>query len=342
VDKWFNAIDPAKVDVPEFLAYDAMHPCDFQATMLKGCVPNASVPGEVASFFSHARRQRIRRIYYAMIAEFDAMVGAYIDAVEESGLADNTIFVVTADHGDMTLNAHQQFYKMSDKDDSALVPLVIYQPGVRTKPSSFATPTTSLDLFPTFMDYAGVPSSAWPAGIAGTSMRPYVEGSSAPPQEKPVVVQIFSTADNAMPWTMIRQQDLKMTVYGTNEQMFGTLFNLTSDPDELSNLWHANPDTVAKLDATLRGVVDYPSVVKQVMEYNQYQLNYWSTQHGGPSNNATWTDRLANLDSIGGGWSQSWSAYPAQSLDVVKSIMSTRPPALLACQGPNASTDWAG
>ena len=62
-------------------------------------------------FYSIARRRNVRRVYLAMIAEFDAMVGEYITAVAAAGLMGRTIFVVTSDHGDMDME-QQQFYKM--------------------------------------------------------------------------------------------------------------------------------------------------------------------------------------------------------------------------------------
>ena len=71
-----------------------MHPCDLQSSMLKGCLPSHDEQGAIED---EARRRNVRRIYYAMIAEFDAMVGLYIDAVEKAGLADNTVFIVTSD-----------------------------------------------------------------------------------------------------------------------------------------------------------------------------------------------------------------------------------------------------
>ena len=46
-----------------------------------------------------------------MIAEFDAMVGEYVRAIDDVGLTDRSIFIVTSDHGDMDME-QQQFYKM--------------------------------------------------------------------------------------------------------------------------------------------------------------------------------------------------------------------------------------
>ena len=59
-----------------------------------------------------------------MIAEFDEMVGAYMGAVRGAGVWEQTVFVVTSDHGDMQLE-HRQHYKMVPREPSASVPMVI-------------------------------------------------------------------------------------------------------------------------------------------------------------------------------------------------------------------------
>lgn len=151
---WFNKIDPDKIDVPAWPALDKLHPCDLQSSMLKGCTPSDK---DSAAFYSPDRRRRIRRIYLAMVAEFDAMVGAYMTAVEAAGVWNETVFIVTSDHGDMQME-HQQHYKMVPYDASASVPMVIYdgRPQNSIAPRIVKTPTQLIDIFPTIMDYAQV------------------------------------------------------------------------------------------------------------------------------------------------------------------------------------------
>ena len=72
---WNKKIDRSKVEVPEWLPYDEMHPCDLQSSMLKGCTPSES---DANAFFDPERRRGVRAVYYAMIAEFDAMVLALL------------------------------------------------------------------------------------------------------------------------------------------------------------------------------------------------------------------------------------------------------------------------
>jgi hypothetical protein len=49
------------------------------------------------------------------------MVGQYMDAVDAAGVSNETVFIVTSDHGDMQME-HQQHYKMVPYDASASVP----------------------------------------------------------------------------------------------------------------------------------------------------------------------------------------------------------------------------
>ena len=111
-----------------------------QVTMKKGCaLPHAGLN-------TSAHKVGVRRAYYAMIAEFDDMVGEYMDAVDDAALTARahttrtrrlqpaahppppppqarTVIVVSSDHGDMQME-HQQFYKMSAYEASTRVPLV--------------------------------------------------------------------------------------------------------------------------------------------------------------------------------------------------------------------------
>ncbi len=191
---WYNKVDHSAVTAPAWKDLQDLHPCDFQATMLKGCLPmNAS---QAPLVYSLERRKRVRAIYYAMILEFDSMVGAYLDALESvPGLAENTVVIVTSDHGDMNME-HQQFYKEVQYDASSRVPLIIKVPenfqetnqrDVNHEYSAFAKekssfevnpfvtqPTSHVDLFPTIMDLAGIPKSLRPTDLQGESLLPFL------------------------------------------------------------------------------------------------------------------------------------------------------------------------
>merc|ERR550514_1329089 len=99
-----------------------------------------------------------------MIAEYDDMVGEYVDAVEAAGMTDSTVIVCAADHGDMQME-HAQFYKMVAYEASSRVPLVIAGPKV--KRNEVETLVTLVDLMPTFLDMAGAPMPPRVSGLGG-------------------------------------------------------------------------------------------------------------------------------------------------------------------------------
>jgi arylsulfatase A-like enzyme len=185
---YYNKIDPQKITIPEWPPLEELHPCDLQSSMMKGCIPALNNASAMDWYYSKERRRNIRRIYYAMIAEFDAMVGAYMQAVKEIGEWENTIFVVTSDHGDQQME-HQQSYKMVPYDASSSVPLIIMDGRVQQRGNEkdnnthrrvIDAPTQLIDLYPTVMDLAGVSPSDYPKDLLdGHSLVPFMSTAAA-------------------------------------------------------------------------------------------------------------------------------------------------------------------
>ncbi|MFZ4519257.1 MAG: sulfatase-like hydrolase/transferase [Microthrixaceae bacterium] len=98
-----------------------------------------------------------RRLYYYLHKLVDRAIGRILDALDASGMADDTIVVFTSDHGDL-LGAHggmQQ--KWANAYDEALrVPMVVRGPGVAPVDGGISTPTSHVDLVPTLMGLAGI------------------------------------------------------------------------------------------------------------------------------------------------------------------------------------------
>ena len=96
------------------------------------------------------------RGYYAHILALDDCLEALLDALDETGLAEDTIFVFWSDHGDMILS-HGEFFKQRPWEESIRVPLLIRYPNKfgrqGMKPPAFInTP----DLLPTLLGMCGI------------------------------------------------------------------------------------------------------------------------------------------------------------------------------------------
>jgi arylsulfatase A-like enzyme len=98
-----------------------------------------------------------RRLYYYLHKLVDQAIGRILDALEASGMADDTIIVFTSDHGDL-LGAHggMQQKWANAFDEATRVPMIIKGPGVASLPGGITAPTSHVDLVPTLLGLAGI------------------------------------------------------------------------------------------------------------------------------------------------------------------------------------------
>lgn len=94
--------------------------------------------------------------YYAHIAALDTCLGELRNTLEETHLAENTIFVFTSDHGDM-LHCHGFLKKQQPYDESIRVPFLLRYPALLgTKGRSVNTPLNAPDIMPTLLGLCGI------------------------------------------------------------------------------------------------------------------------------------------------------------------------------------------
>ena len=114
----------------------------------------------------------IYRSYYGAISHIDREVGLILDALKETGQAENTIVVFSSDHGDQLLE-HGLMGKNCFFEASVRVPLMIRFPG-RVKPAKYDELVESVDLLPTLFELAGLPE---PYENQGRSLVPLIAKS---------------------------------------------------------------------------------------------------------------------------------------------------------------------
>jgi len=118
-----------------------------------------NVPPRMAAALS-----RQKRCYQAMVSQLDDSVGRIARFLDDSGLARNTLIVVTADHGEM-LGSHGLNGKMYPYRESVGVPLAMRWPGVIPAGRRSAELYTPLDHLPTFCSLAGITTPPTADGI---------------------------------------------------------------------------------------------------------------------------------------------------------------------------------
>ena len=114
-----------------------------------------------------------RRAYYACVSYVDDHVGRIMERLDELGLRDDTVVIVTSDHGDM-LGERGLWYKMSPFEQSARVPLIVHGTD-RFAPRRVGVPVSLTDLMPTLIELAGADPGE--ARLSGRSLVGLVTGA---------------------------------------------------------------------------------------------------------------------------------------------------------------------
>lgn len=163
--------------------------------------------------------------YYAMISHLDAQIGRILDALESSGKAGNTIVVFAGDNG-LAVGQHGLMGKQNVYEHSIRVPLIIAGSGIPVSKETEALCYLN-DIFPTLCDLAEVPI---PGSVEGISLKPVVENNNAIVRK-----EVFYAYRNLH--RGIRTDDnWKLIKYNVNNEEITQLFNLNTDPWEITNL----------------------------------------------------------------------------------------------------------
>ncbi|GHD06355.1 choline-sulfatase [Zhihengliuella salsuginis] len=173
--------------------------------------------------------RRARRAYYAAVSYIDDHVGRIRARLEELGLAEDTVIIVTSDHGDM-LGEKGLWYKMSPYEQSARIPLIVYGPERLVPRGRYRTTVSLLDLLPTLVDI----SRAAPARTEGSSLLEIAHREAAgelAPDDRDVFIEYLAEGTYRPQLTVVRGPHKYIHCPGDPEQ----LFDLVADPDELSN-----------------------------------------------------------------------------------------------------------
>ena len=166
---------------------------------------------------------RLRRAYYALVSYMDDKVGGLLDALDETGLAENTVVVFASDHGDM-LCERGMVQKRCFYEWSCRVPLIVRFPDGWRAGTTFSDPVSLIDLLPTFCDLAGGEDPPPPHGQSLVS-------AAADDADRVVFAQAHEAV--GMPCIMARQGRYK---YHYIHGFAPRLFDLDNDPGEWHNL----------------------------------------------------------------------------------------------------------
>jgi arylsulfatase A-like enzyme len=221
------------------------------------CVP-ALVEGELHPAL-HLLGQRVQRRllqshpgYAAMIHNLDANVGRLLAALDESGQADNTLVVFLSDNGGLSVGVEGSVTctlpyregKGWSEEGGLRIPLLLRWPARLPGGRVLATPMWQCDLYPTFLEAAGLPPEP-ERHLDGVSMLSMLAGAAAP--DRPEMCWHYPHYSNqgGGPTGAIRHGQWKLIEhYETGQRQ---LFDLANDVAETLDLATTQPDLTANL-----------------------------------------------------------------------------------------------
>jgi arylsulfatase A-like enzyme len=220
-EEYARLYDPEKVALPA--AFLPRHPFDNGALENRDekLLPRPLQPDVV---------RRETAAYYAMITHMDAQVGRILEALAQSGHAEDTIVVFASDNG-LALGRHGLIGKESLYDHSLRVPLVFAGPRVPAGRSSSAL-ASLMDVYPTVAELAGLPADA-----DGLSLVPVMQG-----RRQAVRDTLFGVYRDVQ--RMIRTETWKLIEYPRIGRV--QLFEIGRDPDERNDL-SSDPRQAARI-----------------------------------------------------------------------------------------------
>jgi arylsulfatase A-like enzyme len=177
-------------------------------------------------------------LYDGEIAFTDAAIGNLLEAVDDLGLAEDTLVVLTADHGESFGERGAGRHGQNLFGELLNVPLLFRIPN---EPHRVVEGSVSLlDVAPTALDLLAIPT---PPDLAGRSLAPVIAGETLEPL--PVIAEIGLN---------FRVESMELDAWKLIRPLRGgrvKLYDLLEDPRELRNVAEAHPERVAEMGARL-------------------------------------------------------------------------------------------
>ncbi len=195
-----------------------------------------------------AEREYLDAVYDGSLRAADRQIGRLLDYLKANGTLDDTLIVITSDHGEHLWEMRSRFgHRGRWLENLARIPLILFYPG-RLEPDRVSTRTQAIDVAPTLLDLLEVPlppgkifdgtSLTGPAFVASAERPAFIAGAVRSGRYK----ILFQEDDR----TLLAEEAPELSAIG------GLLFDVVADPAETKNLFDSKPEVVARLLALYR------------------------------------------------------------------------------------------
>lgn len=206
--------------------------------------------------------------YYAQTANLDWNLGRLMKALEEAGVADDTILVFTSDHGEM-FGSHGRRAKYIFYEEAARVPFLVRWPGRTAAGKSSEACFHSPDIMPTLLDMMGLPA---PRAVEGASFAGLALGKRSRVPDAAILQGMGTTAAwrDGVEWRALRDERYTYAIYRRDGSEL--LFDNRKDRYQMKNL-----------------AGDRASAAK--LRHYRDRLNRWRKEHNDNFEACSWYER---------------------------------------------------
>src|SRR5438552_2926134 len=177
------------------------------------------------------------RLYDGEVAYADSALGNFIQYLRKSGSYENSLIIVVGDHGEGLGEHHEETHGIFLYDSTTHVPLIIKLPWHKSAGKTIAAQVRTFDILPTALDLASVPA---PDSLDGKSLTPYFAGDVS--DRVAIGETDYPLRFGWAPLRSVRSDGLKLIEAPRPE-----LYDLRSDPGELTNKYQLDAATAQKL-----------------------------------------------------------------------------------------------
>ena len=253
--KYWDLHDPEKLPRPNFEDLPEGAP---QVAGKRGGEINNYAPVPTDQPIDEELKRDLIHGYYASASYVDAQIGKLIDAVDRLGLAENTIILLWGDHG-FHLGDLGIWTKHTNYEQANRIPLLVIAPGFTRPGTATRQLASSVDVYPTLSELAGLPVPVGPQPIDGVSLVPVLKKPTARVRD-----HAYHCYPKRKMGRAIRTDRYRLVEWnrigGSPDQAEWELYDYRDDPLEQKNLAADRPEVLTRLQSILAG---YPTPVRR-------------------------------------------------------------------------------
>ena len=283
-DRFNPAKITGKMTSEKLKGYGYAAPADFEAPYVPGGECYHRPVRENCQPIPEYEESKCVQGYFGAITAIDEAIGRLIETLRNENVLDNTVIVITADHGEL-MGSHGRMTKGNWFQESAGIPMIIHYPAA-VKPAQYDCVFNSIDVLPTILGLTGLSS---PGNLDGTDYTPLLTGGKQNVPEYAFGAYFRGGApdyETGKGWRLFRTVYTKRYTYvlshgGYVEQAGAkeVIYDRETDPYELAPV-RRGQDMDAVMDQ-LKGVLE-----KHLAEINDpFMTEVWPKEYG----NVDWT-----------------------------------------------------